>query len=182
MSNSPILLGQCVGSWGLQGYIKIISWTSPRENIFNYHPWYLSNQSMAMVTMQDLSAYTLAKTKILRSGASLAVKFKGITSIDEVLALQGKFIYILEKQLPIDEDEYYWHELIGMSVVNQDKLCLGEVSELLVTGAHDVLKVTYIEDNGEQNHCLIPFVRPHYVISVDRATKTIVVNWERNWI
>ena len=70
-----------------------------------------------------------------------------------------------------EEDEYYWADLVGMSVVNREQAVLGEVVKLMETGAHDVLVV-----HGEYGEKLIPFVS-HYIDGVDVENCKITVDW-----
>jgi 16S rRNA processing protein RimM len=69
------------------------------------------------------------------------------------------------------EDEYYWSDLIGLAVVNENGMRLGTVANLLETGANQVLSVT--GDNGE---ILIPFVASA-IRQVDLQNRTIRVDW-----
>ena len=68
------------------------------------------------------------------------------------------------------ENEYYWSDLIGLSVFNAEQQAFGKVSELLETGANDVLVV-----QGERER-LIPFV-PQVIQEVDLAAGMIRVDW-----
>lgn len=183
-SVSPILIGQCGGAWSLHGSIKIISWSTPKNNIFTYQPWYLGHHQ-SDVRVENLIAYQISHPQIHRSGRSLAVNFVGINGVDDVLPLQGQYIYILNSQLKHAKDEYYWHDLIGMSVVNTQQHTLGEVVEIIETGVHDVLKVCHCENNPQRHdkkiYYLIPFVRKRYIVAVDREQKIIRVDWDKDW-
>jgi 16S rRNA processing protein RimM len=86
-------------------------------------------------------------------------------------------IAVPRSQLPEqDEDEYYWSDLIGMSVVNEANEQLGTVSNLLETGANDVLSV-----KGESGEILIPFVDA-VIKQVDAANRTIRVDWSADYL
>ena len=73
-------------------------------------------------------------------------------------------------------DEYYWSDLIGMSVVNEANVQLGVVEGLLETGANQVLNVA--SDNGA---ILIPFVATA-IKQVDVKNKTIRVDWAADYL
>ena len=91
-------------------------------------------------------------------------------------AVTGYYIAAPREALPQpDKDEYYWADLVGLTVRNSSGLLLGTVSGLLSTGAHDVLQV----QDGEVER-LIPFVA-HYVTTVDMAARCITVEWEADW-
>jgi len=89
------------------------------------------------------------------------------------------------------EGEYYWVDLIGLSVVNREGVVLGEVVGLMETGAHDVLRIRPpaltpegaavapakgARKNADPGELLIPFVAA-YVDGVDMAARRITVDW-----
>jgi 16S rRNA processing protein RimM len=75
-----------------------------------------------------------------------------------------------------DEGEYYWADLIGLTVINEAGETLGVVAELLETGANDVLIV-----RGNGPDILIPFLNS-VIGQVDMAAKTIQVNWSADYL
>ena len=102
----------------------------------------------------------------------LQVKFEGIDDRDQAFALRGYTIEIPREEFaPTEEDEYYWADLVGMTVVNKDNIVLGKVTNLMETGANDVLMI-----NGEHGQILIPFVS-NYIETVDTEGKTITTDW-----
>jgi 16S rRNA processing protein RimM len=78
---------------------------------------------------------------------------------------------------PADEDEFYWADLIGLSVENLDGEVLGTVDYLLETGANDVLVVKA----DKQDERLIPFVMEDIVKLVDLDNKLIRVDWAKDY-
>jgi 16S rRNA processing protein RimM len=180
MSDSFILIGQFGGVWGLRGELKVISWSTPRENIFSYNPWYVCDEKIKQPTEEDLIDYQVANHRVLRSGRSLSVDLMGIDSVEQAQLLQGKKIYIAREQLPSLKDEYYWDELIGMSVINAQEMPLGKVVEVLSTGVHDVLKVR--QEIGDKTTYLIPYIHNRFVLSVDRKLRQIEVDWDVSWV
>ena len=73
------------------------------------------------------------------------------------------------------EDEYYWVDLIGMKVVNQDGKSFGQVIDILDTGANEVLCCKYHDKSY-----LIPFI-DNYVNYVNKHDKTIFVDWQYDY-
>ena len=117
-----------------------------------------------------------SKVKGLEAGkivsGELQVKFEGIDDRDQAFALRGYIIEIPREEFaPTEEDEYYWADLVGMTVVNKDDIVLGKVTNLMETGANDVLMI-----NGEHGQILIPFVS-NYIETVDTESKTITADW-----
>ena len=90
-------------------------------------------------------------------------------------ALRGARIFIGRSSFPTaDTDEYYWVDLIGMSVVNKQGDALGAVVGLIDTGPHSVLRIQSGDPKAEER--LVPFVAA-YVDDVNMAEKRITVDW-----
>lgn len=149
-----MIVGRISGVFGVRGWVKVYSYTQPRDNIFNYSPWLINNQAIALESAQ-------------KQGKTLIAKLRGYNDRDAVAALIGRDIGV--EQLPeIENGEYYWADLIGLDVVNQQHDMLGKVVKLLETGAHDVLVL--------DSERLIPYVDA-YVLAVDVAKGVIRVDW-----
>jgi len=82
------------------------------------------------------------------------------------------------------KDEYYWVDLIGLSVVNREGIALGCVRDLIATGPNSVLCVEYqmeqLDGTSNAEERMIPFVSA-YVDSVDVAGKLITVDWQLDY-
>lgn len=159
-----MVLGRITGFFGVQGWVKVFSYTEPREAVLNYKRWLLSNKG-------EWQAATVAEGK--RHGKTVIVRISGIDDRDQAAALIGREIGVPRDELPeTDDGEYYWSDLEGLKVVRVDGSELGKVSHLLETGANDVLVI-----KGEQEH-LVPFVRNEVVVDVDLTKGVITVDWE----
>ena len=165
MEDQRIIVGQINGIFGVQGWVKIFSHTDPRENIFKYSPWLLNVKG-------EWKEIKLDDFKVQAGGKALVAKLENIHDRDVAREFMGCEIAILNSQLERSNDEYLWIDLIGCKVINQDELVLGEVADLIETGAHDVLRV-----KGEFGD-LIPFVMDEFILSVDVDAKIIRVDWE----
>ncbi len=163
-SAEPMLLGRISGVFGVDGWVKLFSYTEPREAILNYQECLL----------QQGGTWLKARWKTgRRQGKTVVASLEGIDDRDKAEALIGTNIGIWREDLPATaENEYYWADLEGLSVVNKDETELGVVAYLLATGANDVMVV-----QGDQE-ILIPFITGRYVIDVDRAAGVIHVDWE----
>ena len=76
---------------------------------------------------------------------------------------------------PAGDREVYWIDLIGARVVNRSGVELGTVSEVLSSGAQELLEVRH----GERV-LLVPMVE-RYVDEIDPAQRLVVVDWEADW-
>lgn len=172
MDNSEefILVGKISGAFGIKGWVKIFSFTEPRKNILSYSPLYILRKG-EWVKLDVLSGRV--------QGKGIVMELEGITDPDQVLPLIGSELAITKEQLkPTATDEFYWSQLIGMTVINVKDETLGVVDSLHETGANDVLVVKNKEQKTEQ---LIPFVMEEVVQLVDLNTQTIRVDWELDY-
>ena len=161
-----ITLGKIVGVFGIKGWVKVFSETRPREQIFSYSPWLLEVKGRT-VEVELLDGR--------QQGKGLIASLKGYTDCDAARQLIGSDISIPEEGLPAAGiDEYYWSQLTGLSVVNQQGIELGEVANLFETGANDVMVV-----KGDKER-LIPFTE-FAVHEVDLDNKKIIVDWDADF-
>lgn len=80
---------------------------------------------------------------------------------------------------PLQEGEYYWRDLIGLSVVNTAGYALGVVDDLMDTGSNSVLIVRAEErDAFGKKERLIPVINGQFVKGVDFGAKVITVDWD----
>ena len=162
-ASGNILVGRLRGLFGTHGWLKVHSYTRPREDVFSYPAWLIR-------TDDGWVPYELVAHR--KHGAALLVSLSGVTDRDSARKLLGCDVAILPTQLPAAKPgEYYWVDLIGTRVRDLDGRVLGDVIQLYETGEHDVLFV-----RGEREH-LIPFVVGVYVIDVDLDERWITVDW-----
>ena len=157
-----VVLGHVAAAQGLNGWVKIHSLTEPREAIFEYQPWLLGE------TLQEVRLRQ-GKTH----GNRLIALLEGTDDRTQAEGLAGRQIAVYRDQFPeLPEDEYYWTDLLGLSVVLEDGRELGTLENMLATGANDVMVV-----RGERER-LIPFVPGQYVKQVDLDRRRVVVDWD----
>lgn len=166
-SNFYIVVGKVAGAYGIKGWIKVVSYTRPPDNLINYEPWYL-------VQNDQYIHYQVVDIK--RHGKSYIASLAGITDRDSAMMLSGCDIAIARSQLPVVEPgEYYYADLINMDVVNQTGKHLGKLVEIVETGANDVMVVV-----GDDRH-LIPLVMGSQVTDIDTGQGIIRVDWEADY-
>jgi 16S rRNA processing protein RimM len=108
-----------------------------------------------------------------------------VTDRNAAEALRGARIFIARSSFPAaGKDEYYWVDLIGLSVVNREGLALGAVKELLSAGPQTVLVLEYVDPGetvaGETRERMIPFVSA-FVDDVDLTARRITVDWQPDY-
>ena len=80
--------------------------------------------------------------------------------------------------VPELEDGYYWADLMKCQVVTCDGVALGQVEQMLETGANDVLVVRQKIAGSETRERLIPFILEDVIVSVDLSGHIITVDWD----
>ena len=157
-------MGYIANAFGIQGWVKIKTATEYSDSLDGYTQVYLK-----------LKDGTVLSKKIEKSFARDGVfhaKLAGVDNRDAAFALKGTIIAVDREEFPaLDEDEFYWVDLIGLNVINVQGESLGIVKDLLETGANDVSVAKL-----EQEERLIPFVA-QYVVKVDMQNKQIIVDW-----
>lgn len=165
-------LGYISGFFGVKGLVKIYSYTRPRVGISQYRDFYSVADEADETTNVELQQIVFEEIK--SSGKHIVGKLQGIDSRDAASPYVGKRLFVKRRDLPALDGEYYWHELIGLQVVNKQQQLLGSIVEMLETGANDVMVIR--DDGGEE--VLIPYVASHFVVSVDTEKGEMLVDWE----
>jgi len=159
-----LTVGRIVGIHGVDGWVKLESWTEPRLRIFSYRPWRLTLAG---------SEFEAASAQGHEQGKGMVAKLPGCDDRVAAAKLVGATIQVPRSALPKPKrGEYYWTDLEGLIVVTVDGVDLGKVSHLFATGANDVLVV-----RGERER-LIPFVTGQFVKEVDLKAGRITVDWD----
>lgn len=168
----PVIVGKVVGQYGVKGWIKVYSYTRPVEQILTYGRWMLAKR-------RDAARWRPVRVASARQQSNkLLAKLAGINDRDAAGGLTGEWIAIRPSQLPhLPEGEYYWSDLTGLTVVNQDGVELGIVDHLVETGANDVLAVRRPGPGNAQAERLLPW-SPEVVVEVDVEGGLLRVEWD----
>jgi len=156
-----IKIGKITRHHGLKGEVRFLYYGKVLSD-FNYQELYIFER-------EEPVKLTVEKFRFHKN--FVLIKFKEFNSIDEVESkLKGRNVYIKEDQLPeLEEDEYYWHDLIGCKVIDVEKGELGKVVDLINAG-NDVLVV-----KKGKSEILIPFI-DSVILDVDVKNKIIKVS------
>lgn len=170
MDNQQIIIGRVSTVYGIKGWIKIHSHTDPKENIFQYTPWYIRKEGQWQLVDVDDS-------KI--NGKHLVIHFSGCDDREMARQYAGCEIATLKERLPqLDEGEYYWRDLLGLNVLTVEGLHLGKVEKLLETGANDVFVVRASKESIDDRERLIPYLPEQVICSINLTDKQIIVDWD----
>lgn len=169
-----VVLGEVGRVHGLQGWLKLISFTAPIENILEYSRFHAVIKGRA--TELEIDEHR-------RQNKALLVHFKGYDDPETARLLTGTELAIAFDKLPqLESGEFYWHQLEGLKVVNQLGQYFGRVSHLLETGANDVLVVAADSDSIDDRERLIPYLLDSVISEVDLEGETIRVDWEADYL
>ncbi len=158
------ILGRVSGIYGIKGWVRVFSHTSPRSNILTYPGWYL-RQAGHWVKHEVQSGRA--------HGKGVVVQLKGCDDCDQAAMLLQADIAIPREQLPkLKPDEFYWADLEGLKVQTIEGMDLGTLDHLFETGANDVVVV-----KGERER-LIPYLWQDVIRSVDLDAGLMTVDWD----
>lgn len=162
-------VGKIVGVFGVKGWLRVLSYCDPHEQISAYSMWRLSSEANAF-TVETVRSHN----------KRLFAKLQGIDDRTQAHTCCGSTIRVSPDDLPaLAEGEYYWHQLLGLEVVNMCGERLGVVKRLIATGVHDVVIVSDYYRNAEY---LIPYVKQLYIKAVDFEDRLMTVDWDREWL
>jgi 16S rRNA processing protein RimM len=171
-------VGRIQEAWGIQGWFKVMPFSADPEALFSSKKWFLLPSDRGIRSFEGVARLAIRQAKI-HSGTVVA-QAADIDERNVAELLRGARIFIPRSSFPTaQKDEYYWIDLIGLTVVNREGLILGQVRELLSTGPQTVL---VIDDKlGEKPlERMIPFVAA-YVDDVDLQAKRIAVDWQADY-
>ena len=161
-----VIMGHVSAPFGVRGWVKIRPYTEMLDSLLDYPVWWLGKGDA-------WREYSVLEADV--HGKGLIARLEGCNGRDSAEALKGNQIALPREQLPdVEDNEYYWSDLIGLNVVNLQGVDLGKVSELLETGTNDVLVV-----KGERER-LIPFV-DHFILDVDLVKGSVRVDWDADF-
>jgi 16S rRNA processing protein RimM len=169
-----VVVGRIAGAYGVLGWVRVVSFTEPPENLLSYRPWMLGDG-------ERWQGATPAASR--PHGAGFVVQLRELSSREQAQALAGKLIAVPRSVLPVldDDSEYYWRDLIGLEVFDIAGRRLGRVDHIVATGAHDVLAIEVEPAESAEStaghQLLVPFLK-RFVPEVDLARGRLVVDWQ----
>jgi 16S rRNA processing protein RimM len=161
-----VVVGRIAGIFGVKGWVRVFSYTDPPENILMYSPWLIGDGDSTGCRVTDGAVH----------GRGIIAHIDGIDDRDVARGLIGKSISVPRALFrDTHTGEYYWSDLLGLHVVNQDGVPFGTVADVVATGANDVLVI-----NGDRRR-LLPFVTGQVIKAVDLESGVIHVEWDADF-
>jgi len=172
-----VIVGYVSGAFGLQGWVKIRPYSTTADALLEAPLFWLESVAQAGV------APNLREVKRLSSkihGEDVVARLDEVPDRTAAEALKGTVVKVSRQAFPaLEQDEFYWVDLIGLAVQNLQGEDLGVVRAMMDNGAQSILRVAASdvpEAELMKHERLIPFV-DHFVKEVDREAKKIVVDW-----
>ncbi len=141
--DNPVQLAVIGAAHGIKGEVRVKTYTGDPLDLGSYGLLY------------DTSGKSYEILSIRPSKTVVVVRFAGVDDRNAAEALNGKELYVDHAQLPqdLDEDEFYYTDLIGLAVRDSAGVSYGKVSAVFNFGGGDVLE---IKESGKKP-VLIPF-------------------------
>jgi 16S rRNA processing protein RimM len=181
--DDAVEVGTVVGAWGVKGWIRVQPYAADPQALFATRRWFLRPRAAALRPQPAASALpTLLRiVQAKEHGDGIVAQAEDVDDRGLAEALHGARIFVSRRSFPTAAaNEYYWVDLLGLSVSNRQGELLGSVVGLLDTGAHSVLRVAAGAVPGvrpaQEAERLIPFVAA-YIDSVNLPERRIVVDW-----
>ncbi|WP_248926399.1 ribosome maturation factor RimM [Paenibacillus hamazuiensis] len=166
MGDKLFTVGKLVNTHGIRGEVKIVSQTDFPDVRFAK-----GSELILLDPEKNVRVPVTVESSRLHKNMYI-VKLKGYGSINDVEKYKGYLVKVSEEHLvELEEDEYYYHEIIGCRVVTDEGEELGSIVEILTPGANDVWVVK--RKNGKQ--LLLPVI-DDVVLDVDVAEKVVQVH------
>jgi 16S rRNA processing protein RimM len=161
-----VVLGSIGAAFGVQGWVRINSYTDPPDNILEYGRWRVGRGGRWQEIEVEAGRVT---------AKGVLAKLAGIETPEEARLHVGADIAVARTELPPPAaGEYYWSDLEGLEAVTKDGVVLGRVDHFRTTPAGPMVVV-----RGEREHW-IPFVRER-IARVDLDAGRIVLDWGADW-
>lgn len=157
-----VIVGALGGAFGVHGEVRLKSYCTDPQAIADYAPLYTEDgRSFAQIVL----------TGQTKNG--LTARIDGIVTKEDADGLRNTNLYAARDVMPsLPDDEYYYADLIGLSVVDTGGTALGEVKNVMDHGAGDLLEVTV---PGTSETVLLPFTR-EAVPTVDISAGRVVAD------
>lgn len=167
-----IVLGKIVSVHGIRGEVKVYSFTDPLDNLLDYRRWTLKRGT-------EVRQAELVQGRV--QGNVLVAKLKGLDDREIARTFAEFEILVPRSELPVlDDGEFYWSQLEGLKVIDQNGQLLGILDHMLETGANDVMVVKPCAGSLDDRERLLPYT-DQCVQAVDLDAGEIRVDWDADF-
>ncbi|SFD55969.1 ribosome maturation factor RimM [Massilia yuzhufengensis] len=166
-----VQVGYVSGAFGIVGGLRVTPFSNDADALLSIKTWWLDKPALRPVIARNAKMH----------GGDVVVTLAGMRDRNDAEALKGAAVLVPRSEFPkLDDDEYYWSDLIGLDVVNLEGEALGKVTDMMHNGAQSILRiapvVTQDAPDAKVPERLVPFV-DQFVKNVDLGTKLITLDW-----
>ena len=166
-TNSPhadelLLVGTVVNTVGLRGEVRMHFVSTQIEHLAQHKPMLYSADGQRSFRLKRIAHY---KNDLYTVGLG------GIATRDLAEAIRGTELYIkVSDTAPLDQDEYFIHDLLGLTVETTTGTVIGTVRDVITTGASDIIVI----NRAGQDDALVPMVK-EFIVALDVAQRRIQI-------
>jgi 16S rRNA processing protein RimM len=142
------------------------------DALLSVKTWWLDKPALRSVSVRTAKMH----------GGDVVATLVGMRDRNDAEALKGAGVFVARSEFPkLEEDEFYWSDLIGLDAVNLEGEALGKVTDMMHNGAQSILRITPVPDpnaapDAKAPERLVPFV-DQYVKTVDLQARLITLDW-----
>lgn len=156
-----VLVGKVAKAHGIKGELKLLPFSGDGESITRHHELTLITKESKILPVFSVSKARIGKKEVL-------VQLEGVQDRTQAETFAGCGILVFKQDLPVlNDDEYYLHQLEGLTVITVDGETVGRVESFFDNGSQDILVV-----RKGKNEFLIPLI-PGMVVERDTNSLTI---------
>jgi len=165
-----VQVGYVSGAFGIVGGLRVTPFSVDADALLKVKTWWLDKPAQRSVSVRTAKMH----------GGDVVATFVGMRDRNEAEALRGAGVFVARSEFPkLEEDEFYWSDLIGLDAVNLEGEALGKVTDMMHNGAQSILRITPVEagaPDAKVSERLVPFV-DQFVRTVDLESKKITLDW-----
>lgn len=170
--NKLIIIGSIGAPFGVHGWLKVNSYTYPKESILKFNNWLLVDH----VDQDSINRLLVKIIERKQISNKFLVLFANVTDRNQAIFYINKKIAITKSNLPkLVNNQYYWEELVGCKVYNLNNQYFGIVDYLFATKANDILVIKNSINNKEY---LVPYSLGNFIVNINIIEKIIIIDWE----
>ena len=172
-----VQVGYVSGAFGIVGGLRVTPFSMDADALLKVKTWWLDKPALRSVSVRTAKMH----------GGDVVATLVGMRDRNEAEALKGAAVHVSRSEFPpLEEDEFYWSDLIGLDAVNLQGEALGKVTDMMHNGAQSILRITPVTTpaasdepgapDAKVSERLVPFV-DQFVKNVDLGAKLITLDW-----
>jgi 16S rRNA processing protein RimM len=160
-----LLLGEILRPHGIRGELRLKILTDYPERVARMKTVYVGSDA----NQADATPYSVESARLHKQ--FLLLTLTEIQDRSEAEMLRGQFVMVdIDNAVPLEDDEIYLYQLIGLTVKTESGEELGEIKDVIETGANDV----YVISSNKYGEVLIP-AHDETIIEIDTDAEIVTV-------